>query len=155
MVRPCRFPPSDRVAHDRAGHAVPATAAFAKLEALDRDDLDPGFAHLRDRERVALIGDDDAGFEPGRRLTAWIPATTCVKAVALSRSSRVKTVSRCMWARSLVMTAAMTRSAAPFAKRALAICSIIRPVVRSDMPIATVPLPMISTSPPSSEAWPK
>ena len=32
-----------------------------------------------------------------------------------------------MWARSLVMTAAMTRSAAPLAKSALAICSIIRP----------------------------
>ena len=95
------------------------------------------------------------GFEPGRRLTARIPSTTFGKAVALSRSSRVKTVSRCMWARSLVMTAAMTRSAAPFAKSAFAICSIIRPVVRSDMPIATVPLPMISTSPPSSDAWPK
>ena len=60
-----------------------------------------------------------------------------------------------MWARSLVMTAAMTRSAAPLAKSAFAICSIIRPVVRSDMPMATVPLPMISTSPPSSDAWPK
>ena len=44
-------------------------------------------------------------------------------------------MSRCMWARSFVMTAAMTRSAAPFANSACAICSIIRPVVRSDMPI--------------------
>ena len=29
----------------------------------DRDDLDAGLAHLRDRERVALVGDDDAGLE--------------------------------------------------------------------------------------------
>ena len=29
-------PPSDRVAHERAGHAVPAAAALAELEALDR-----------------------------------------------------------------------------------------------------------------------
>ena len=36
-------------------------------------------------------------------------------------------MSRCMCARSLVMTAAMTRSAAPLAKRARAIRSIIRP----------------------------
>ena len=56
-------PPSDRVAHDRAGHAVPAAAALAELEALDRDDLDARLAHLRDRERVALVGDDDAGLE--------------------------------------------------------------------------------------------
>ena len=64
-------------------------------------------------------------------------------------------MSRCMCARSLVMTQAMTRSAAPLANSAFAISSIIRPVVRSDIPIATVPLPMISTSPPSSEARPK
>ena len=95
------------------------------------------------------------GFVPGRRLIERMPSTTFGKAVALSRSSSVKTVSRCMCARSLVMTAAMTRSAAPLAKSALAICSIIRPDVRSDIPMATVPLPMISTSPPSSEAWPK
>ena len=60
-----------------------------------------------------------------------------------------------MWARSFVMTAAMTRFAAPFANSARAICSIIRAVVRSDIPIATAPLPMISTSPPSSDASPK
>ncbi len=95
------------------------------------------------------------GFEPGRRLIARIPSTTLEYAVALSRSSRVNTVSRCMWARSLVMTAAMTRFAAPFSNSARAICSIIRAVVRSDIPIATAPLPMISTSPPSSDASPK
>ena len=50
---------------------------------------------------------------------------------------------------------AMTRVAALFANRARAICSIIRPWVRSDMPMATAPLPMISTSPPSSEERPK
>ena len=44
----------------------------------------------------------------------------------MSRSRKVKTVSRCMWARSLVITAAITRSAAPLAKRFLAICSIMR-----------------------------
>ena len=94
-------------------------------------------------------------FSPGRRLMERIPSTTFGKAVTLSRSSMVKTVSRCMWARSLVMTAAITRLAAPLANRARAICSIMRPWVRSDMPIATAPLPMISTSPPSSVAWPK
>ena len=35
----------------------------------------------------------------------------------MSRSSIVKTVSRCMCARSLPMTAAITRSAAPFANK--------------------------------------
>ena len=73
----------------------------------------------------------------------------------MSRSSNVKTVSRCMWARSLVITQAMTRSAAPLAKRALAICSIMRPCVRSLMPISTAPLPIGITSPPSIEARPK
>ena len=45
----------------------------------------------------------------------------------------------------------MTRSAAPFANSASAICSIIRACVRSLMPMSTVPLPMGCTSPPSSE----
>ena len=67
-----RCPPSDRVADDRAGHAVPAAAALAELEALDRDDLDAGLAHLRDRERVALVGDDDAGLE-GDDVVAVVP----------------------------------------------------------------------------------
>ena len=73
----------------------------------------------------------------------------------MSRSRKVKTVSRCMCARSLVITAAITRSAAPLAKRFLAICSIMRAWLRSLMPISTVPLPMGITSPPSSDAWPK
>ena len=42
---------------------MPAATSLAELEALDRDDLDAGLAHLRDRERVALVGDDDAGLE--------------------------------------------------------------------------------------------
>src|SRR4051812_38796972 len=46
---------------------------------------------------------------PGRRLMAPIPSTTFGYAVTLSRSSIVNTVSRCMCARSLVMTAAITR----------------------------------------------
>ncbi len=60
-----------------------------------------------------------------------------------------------MWARSLVITQAITRSAAPLANNALAICSIIRPWVRSLMPISTVPLPIGMTSPPSIDASPK
>src|SRR5688572_6697017 len=54
---------SQRVALDRARHAVPAAAALAELEAGDLDDLDAGLAHLRDRERVALVGDHHTGLE--------------------------------------------------------------------------------------------
>ena len=75
--------------------------------------------------------------------------------VALSRSSRVKTVSRCMCARSLDITQAITRSAAPLANKALATCSIMRACVRSLMPMSTVPLPMGCTSPPSIDDRPK
>ena len=60
-----------------------------------------------------------------------------------------------MWARSLVITTAITRSAPPFANRERATCSIIRACERSLMPIRTVPLPIGCTSPPSSEARPK
>ena len=60
-----------------------------------------------------------------------------------------------MWARSLVMTQAITRSAAPLSNRALAICSIILPWVRSLIPMSTAPLPIGMTSPPSIEASPK
>ena len=81
--------------------------------------------------------------------------TTFGYAVALSRSSSVNTVSRCMWARSRVMTQAMTRSAAPLANSARAICSIIRPCERSLIPMSTAPFPIGITSPPSSEASPK
>src|SRR5678816_4498347 len=55
--------PSDCVADDQAGHAVPTAAALAKLEAGDRDDHHAGLAHLRDRERIALVRDDDARLE--------------------------------------------------------------------------------------------
>src|SRR6476619_5896900 len=55
--------PLDRVALERAGHAVPAAATLAELEALDLDHLDPRLAHLRDGEGVALIGHDDTGLE--------------------------------------------------------------------------------------------
>ena len=75
--------------------------------------------------------------------------------MTLSRSSIVNTVSRCMWARSFVITTAITRSAAPLLNRACATCSIIRAVVRSLIPISTVPLPMGCTSPPSSDDLPK
>ena len=60
-----------------------------------------------------------------------------------------------MWARSLVMTQAITRSAAPLANSALATCSIIRACERSLMPMSTAPLPIGMTSPPSSDASPK
>ena len=53
----------DRIPHDRAGHAAPAAAALAQLETLDRHDFDARLTHLRDRERVALVRDDDAGLE--------------------------------------------------------------------------------------------
>ena len=73
----------------------------------------------------------------------------------MSRSSIVNTVSRCMCARSFVITAAMTRSAAPLSNSAAAICSIIRAWERSLIPIRTVPLPIGCTSPPSSDDRPK
>ena len=60
-----------------------------------------------------------------------------------------------MCARSLVITTAITRSAAPLLKSALATCSIIRAWERSLIPMSTVPLPMGCTSPPSSEDLPK
>src|SRR4029453_8224136 len=53
----------DGIADQRTGHAVPAAATLAQLEALDGDDLDPGLAHLGDRVGVALVGDDHAGLE--------------------------------------------------------------------------------------------
>src|SRR5215211_6030892 len=57
-----RGPPRlDGVALERTGHAVPAAAALAELEPLDRDDLDARLAHLRDRPGVPFVGDDDTG----------------------------------------------------------------------------------------------
>src|SRR4051794_9758311 len=54
---------SDAVALDGAGHAVAATAPLAELEPGDLDDLHASLAHLRDRERVALVGDDHTGLQ--------------------------------------------------------------------------------------------
>src|SRR5262249_59306789 len=57
-------PGSERgVALDGAGHAVTAAAALAELEALDRDDLDPGLAQRGVGAGVALVGDDHPGLE--------------------------------------------------------------------------------------------
>ena len=55
--------PLDRIAQERAGHAVPAAAALAELESANREDLDARLAHLGDRVGVALVGDDDTGLE--------------------------------------------------------------------------------------------
>ena len=78
-----------------------------------------------------------------------IESTTLGNIVTQSRSRNVNTVSRCMCARSRVMPAAITRSAAPFSNSASAIFSIIWPVVRSLIPMATVRLPIGMMSPPS------
>jgi len=53
------------------------------------------------------------------------------------------------------MVTAITLLAASAANKASAMCSIIRPVDRSLIPISTVALPMGIMSPPSSDAWPK
>ncbi len=92
---------------------------------------------------------------PGRRLMARMPSTTLGNTVTLSRSSMVNTVSRCMWARSRVIIAAMTRSAAPLANSSLASSSTIQASVRSPTPTSTTPLPRAITSPPSMDARPK
>ena len=54
-----------------------------------------------------------------------------------------------MWARSRVMPAAITRSARALLEQRRAIFSIIWPVVRSLIPMATVRLPIGMMSPPS------
>ena len=92
---------------------------------------------------------------PGRRLIARTLPITWGYTVTVSRSSIVNTVSRCMCARSLVITAAITRSAAPVVNRARAICSIILAWDRSLSPLSTVPYPIGCTSPPSSQERPK
>src|SRR6185295_1976561 len=71
-TRQAAHPGSDPVSQDRAGHAVPAPAPLAELEALDLDDLDAGLAHPRDRVRVALVGDDDARLD-GHDVVAVVP----------------------------------------------------------------------------------
>src|SRR4029079_7167721 len=63
---------SGRVADQRAGHAVAAAAALADLGAVDRQDLDPGLAHQRVGELIALVGDDHAGLE-GDDVVAVVP----------------------------------------------------------------------------------
>ena len=73
----------------------------------------------------------------------------------MSRSAKVKTVSRCIAARSLGMPATTTRSAAPWANSAAATWVIAWREVRSLMPISTTPLPTGMMSPPSNVAWPQ
>ena len=80
--------------------------------------------------------------------------TTSGNMFTRSRSQKVKTVSRCMAARSLGMAAAMTCSAPPLAKSRRAICPTACGVVRSPMPISTTPLPTGWMSPPSTKAKP-
>src|SRR5437879_4012796 len=48
-----------RIADDRTGHAVTATATAAEFGANDRDDLDPFFAQQSIRVRVSIVGKDD------------------------------------------------------------------------------------------------
>ena len=99
---------------------VPLLALLLVLVTAGFDD-----GQLVDAERVGDRG-EEVGLRasrgshprrvPGRRLMARMSSTTFGYAVALSRSSSVKTVSRCMWARSFDITQAMTRSAAPAAE---------------------------------------
>ncbi len=73
----------------------------------------------------------------------------------MSRSTNVKTVSRCIAARSFGIPATITRSAAPWAKSAAATWVMACREVRSLMPISTTPLPTGMMSPPSNVAWPQ
>ena len=76
------------------------------------------------------------------------------KSVTMSRSAKVKTVSRCMAARSFGMPATTTRSAAPCSNSAAATWVIACRDVRSLMPISTTPLPTGMMSPPSKVGLP-
>src|SRR5215468_5258325 len=49
----------DRLAHDRAGHAMAAAAAAAELGADDGDDLDAFLAQERVGVGVAVVGEND------------------------------------------------------------------------------------------------
>jgi hypothetical protein len=91
----------------------------------------------------------------GRRVKVWMPSTMFGKTVTQSRSAKVKTVSRCIAARSFGIPATITRSAAPFAKSEAASCVIACREERSLMPTSTTPLPAGITSPPSSVARPQ
>ena len=73
----------------------------------------------------------------------------------MSRSSSVNTVSRCMCARSFVMTHGDHPLRRALGEQGLGDLLDHPPWERSLMPIATVPLPIGITSPPSSEARPK
>ena len=64
-----------RVADDRAGHAVAAAAASAQFGPDDGDDLDAGLAQQRVGVGVAVVGEDDAGFD-GDEVVAAVPLLT-------------------------------------------------------------------------------
>src|ERR671912_2187284 len=68
----------------RAGHAVPAAAALAELEAANRDHLDPGVPHLFDRVGIALIGDDDTRLD-GDGVVGVVPLLACLLVLVASR----------------------------------------------------------------------
>ena len=74
--------------------------------------------------------------------------------VTTSRSAKVKTVSRCIAARSLGMPATITWVAASSANSLAATCVMACRDVRSLIPMITTPLPGTSTSPPSMVAIP-
>src|SRR5215472_14505062 len=58
------------VPDQRAGHAVAAAAPPAELRARDGDDLDPGLAQQAVGVRVAVVGEDDAGLQRDKVVTA-------------------------------------------------------------------------------------
>src|SRR5918993_5729776 len=74
----------DRVPLHRAGHAVSAAAALAELEAANGNHLDPGVPHFFDREGVALIGDDNAGFD-GDSVVGVVPLLAFLLVLVASR----------------------------------------------------------------------
>src|SRR5215472_12515424 len=62
----------DRIADQRAGHAVPAAAAAAQFGADDGDDLDPGLAQQGVGAGVAVVGEHHAGGD-GDEVVAAVP----------------------------------------------------------------------------------
>ena len=173
------------------------------------DDLDAGLAHLRDRERVALVGDDDAGLE-GDDVVAVVPLLALLlvrvaaglddvelrhaervgdgaEEVSSSRTSSVAAAScpgRRLIARMPVDDLRIRGRLVAVEQREHRVEVHVRPVLGhdgGDDPLggalgeqrlgdlldhparssartcrsATVPLPMGSTSPPSSDASPK
>ena len=76
----------------------------------------------------------------------------CGNNVTTSRSAKVKTVSRCIAARSFGIPATTTCSAAPCSNSAAATWVIACRDVRSLIPISTTPLPTGMMSPPSNVA---